>query len=92
MRDVRKIFVKPQTDSDSLENVSRMSRESSEVRPIISRPIHELFAYFFVRSSHHAVRTNHAEVSAAPATSCGPTQSLHTAFSFYLRILRKVMF
>ena len=42
VRDVRKIFVKPQADSVSLENISRMSREISEVRPIISRPIPEL--------------------------------------------------
>ena len=45
VRNVRKIFVKPQTDSDSLENISRMSHESSEGRPIISRPINELFAF-----------------------------------------------
>ena len=34
------VLVKPQTDSDSLQNLLGMSRESSQVRPIISRPIH----------------------------------------------------
>ena len=57
VRDVCKIFVKLQTDSESFENVSRMSRESSEVRPIIYPPIHELFAYF-LRTGDFAKEAN----------------------------------
>ena len=68
VRDVRKIFVNPQTRSRQFAECLA-PRASSEVRPIIYRPFCEPFAYV-LRHSHdirtYVVRTSHKLRKATP--------------------------